>query len=248
MSCALRLAEPSDYVYRVGRRPNPWALPDWSNAGDDRTFGNRWDDPKGHYRVVYAATERLSAFVETLSRFRPDPAVTAELEKIEGDDADPDPAPGVVPGSWMHARLVGRAKISGTYADVGHSTSLAYLRHTMASTFRRLGVVELDGAALRTKLPRSVTQNISRHVYECSRDGQRLFSGIYYQSRFGDDLHNWALFEPLELQDVRSDEVSLDDADLQRALEMLDLQLDASTTESGDVTLQQNGHRRSMST
>ena len=43
-------------VYRIGRRPNPWQYPDWSRANRDRTFGNRFDDPNGEYRVLYASS------------------------------------------------------------------------------------------------------------------------------------------------------------------------------------------------
>jgi hypothetical protein len=57
-------------LYRIGRRPDPWAWPDWLRAGGDRTFGNRWDDPRGVYRVLYAASSLLGAFdgISYLSR------------------------------------------------------------------------------------------------------------------------------------------------------------------------------------
>ncbi|HEV2396254.1 MAG TPA: hypothetical protein VGS27_04900, partial [Candidatus Sulfotelmatobacter sp.] len=45
---------------------------DWSRANSDGTFGNRFDDPEGYYRVLYAASQKLSCFLETLARFRPD--------------------------------------------------------------------------------------------------------------------------------------------------------------------------------
>jgi hypothetical protein len=31
-------------IYRLGRKPDPWAPPDWASAGPDGTFGNRFDD------------------------------------------------------------------------------------------------------------------------------------------------------------------------------------------------------------
>ena len=32
-------------IYELGRKPDPWAPPDWASAGPDGTFGNRFDDP-----------------------------------------------------------------------------------------------------------------------------------------------------------------------------------------------------------
>jgi hypothetical protein len=46
-------------IYRVGRKPDPWAPPDWASAGPDGTFGNRFDDPDTTYRVLYASSQRL---------------------------------------------------------------------------------------------------------------------------------------------------------------------------------------------
>ena len=53
-------------IYRLGRKPDPWSVPDWASAGPDGTFGNRFDDPEGIYRVLYASSQRLGCFLETL--------------------------------------------------------------------------------------------------------------------------------------------------------------------------------------
>ena len=83
-------------IYRLGRKPDPWAAPDWASAGPDGTFGNRFDDPDATYRVLYASSQRLGCFVETLARFRIDPTLLSELAQIEGAD---DYCPlGEVPG------------------------------------------------------------------------------------------------------------------------------------------------------
>jgi RES domain len=82
--------EPDGPLYRLGRQPDPWAWPDWSYAGPDGTFGNRYDDPEASYRALYASSQRIGTFLETLARFRPDLEVLAELEQIEGDD-EPSP-------------------------------------------------------------------------------------------------------------------------------------------------------------
>ena len=77
---------PTIAVYRIGRRPDPWQYPDWSRANPDRTFGNRFDDPNGEYRVLYASSVRLGCFLETLARYRPDMALYAELQEIAGEN------------------------------------------------------------------------------------------------------------------------------------------------------------------
>lgn len=66
------LVRPEGPLYRVARAPDQWAWPDWSYAGTDGTFGNRFDDPDGSYRVLYASSTRvghswgrLRAFVPT---------------------------------------------------------------------------------------------------------------------------------------------------------------------------------------
>lgn len=68
---------PVGRVTRIGRLPDPWAWPPWEAQHSDNTFGNRWDDPEGMYRVVYACSQLEGAYVEVLSRFRRDPAVLA---------------------------------------------------------------------------------------------------------------------------------------------------------------------------
>jgi hypothetical protein len=50
--------------------------------------GNRYDDPAGEYRVLYAAGQRRGAFLETLARFRIDLQLVAEMDAIDGDERD----------------------------------------------------------------------------------------------------------------------------------------------------------------
>ncbi len=66
--------------------PDPWAVPDWASAGPNGTFGNRFDDPDATYRVLYASTQKLGCFLETLARFRLDPKLMAELAEIDEED------------------------------------------------------------------------------------------------------------------------------------------------------------------
>ena len=83
---AIDAVRPQGAVYRIARPPDPWRWPDWAHAGSDGTFDNRWDDPQGVYRVLYASSSKLGAFVEVLARFRPDPHVASELDAIEAEE------------------------------------------------------------------------------------------------------------------------------------------------------------------
>lgn len=193
MSCDVTPVYPAETVYRVGRRPDPWAWPDWSQASPDGTFGNRWDDPLASYRVLYASSLALGALVETLSRFRPDLGVIAGLEEIDGDD-DAWPS-GAVPRSWLAGRALGTGTLDGAYADIGAARSIRFIRSEMAARAIHHGLDEIDAATLRLRAPRRFTQEVSRRIYECRSERNEPFRGIRYRSRFGDQFMNWAVFE-----------------------------------------------------
>ena len=67
---------------------------------------------------------------------------------------------------------------------------------------------------------RALTQQIATHVHQLGYDE------IYYSSRHGYDLSNWAVFEPFAPQSVTIRELDLNDPDLHDALAHLDLRLD----------------------
>ncbi len=152
MTPRLALARPSGSIHRVGRWPDGWAWPDWAYAHDDLTFGNRYDDPHGEYRVLYASDDRAGALAETLARFRPDLELASELALIAPDARDrayPMPAPpGTVPREWLDARVIGSATHDATFADVGQSTSLASLRSALADLALSFGLDDLDAGDL----------------------------------------------------------------------------------------------------
>jgi hypothetical protein len=221
MSNGLASVESDGPLYRLGRHPDPWVWPDWSYAAPDGTFGNRYDDPHGSYRVLYASSQRLGAFLETLARFRPDLEVLAELERIEGEDEPPP----TVPRPWLEGRLIGEATAEGRFVDVGDSASLAALRAALAASAIHHGLDEIDAATIRLRAPRAFTQQVSRYVYE-----QGSFAGIRYRSRLGDDVLNWAVFESAPegrgpLVATASAAIAADDPDLRAALELLGLTL-----------------------
>jgi len=52
----LESKRPAGPLFRVGGDDDAWAVPDWACAKEDGTFGNRFDDPMGVYRVLYASS------------------------------------------------------------------------------------------------------------------------------------------------------------------------------------------------
>ena len=116
MTFELETVTPTGPVFRLARAVDPWAWPSWDQARPDGTFGNRWDDPAGPYRVLYASSTRFGTLIETLSPFRPDLDVVAGLRGIEGDEEPV--AAGTIPREWFERRLMGVAEMVGVYADI----------------------------------------------------------------------------------------------------------------------------------
>lgn len=209
-TASLEFRAPAQPLHRIGRWPDPWQPPDWAHAHSDGTFGNRFDDPQAYYRVIYASNQRLGCFLETLARFRPDLTLLAEFAAIEGDD-DFTPL-GTVPQSWLPTRLIGSAEAHGQYADIYAAEWIALLRRELASTAVALGLSEIDAATLQAGRPRQLTQQASLVVF---RHG---FDGIFYRSRYGHSIDNWASFEPFSLRNTTAAAITPDDPDLHSAL------------------------------
>jgi hypothetical protein len=151
--------------------------------------------------------------------------VLAEFELMEGEDEPP----AAVPRSWLDNRLLGEARVEGRFVDVGDTTSLATLRMALAASAIRHGLDEIDAATIRLRAPRAFTQQMSRFVYE-QRDDRGAFAGIRYRSRLGDDVINWAIFEPAPdagspFVAATGAAIEADDSDPQAALRVLGLTL-----------------------
>jgi hypothetical protein len=54
---------------------------------------------------------------------------------------------------------------------------------------------------------------------------RRGFDGIYYRSRYGHDLENWAVFEPFPITRAVTQAIAADDPDFLNALRILGLKL-----------------------
>jgi len=94
----LREVNPAGTVlWRVGRYPDPLAWTPWPFVG-----GGRFGDPRGVFRVLYLAEQRLACFLETLARFRVDLPLLAELAELgPGEVGDDVPRLGSIAGDWL---------------------------------------------------------------------------------------------------------------------------------------------------
>jgi len=207
--------QPPKDVYRVARKPEPWALLSWTWAHDDGTFGNRYDDPKAKYRVLYASSQRLSCFIETLACYRIDMVTAQGLAEITGED-DFFPQ-GKVPPDYLSTRTMGIATIQAECADLCSADLIPTIRMKLLPFSEEFGLTDVDASVLQCSSPRRLTQLVSRIVYDTESDG------IRYLSRFGHNLENWALFEPVAILSRRTEGLKEDDADLVKALQLLKL-------------------------
>jgi hypothetical protein len=127
---------------------------------------------------------------------------------------------GVLPEEWFERRFIGTAQVEGNYADLYSPAWVSHLRSRLQPLCKELGLHDFDLSVLLQAEKRIVTQKASSIVYDLG-----AFAGIYYASRHGLGLENWALFEfkavinPL----IPVQRVSKNDPSLKQALEILHL-------------------------
>jgi hypothetical protein len=187
-------------VWRVGYPPVPWAWTPWEYAGPGGRFGGRWDDPTGEFRTVYAGQSLLACLLEVLAGFRPDLALQIALGVVEEDPVDaaehPTPAAGRVPRGWLDTRTSSSAQLSGVYAALTRSGSLATVRARFGPLAVRLGLGDVDAGGLKLVDARELTQAVARWLYDLpTASGSPVVSGVRFDSRHGDGLALWAVFE-----------------------------------------------------
>ena len=151
--------------------------------------------------------------METLARYRPDLTLLAEFNEIDGENDFI--ALGQVPSDWCERRVMGTCCAEGSYADIYAAGWVGYLRARLSNECLRLGLKDLDVAVLQQGQPRQLTQAASREVYKAGLDG------IFYRSRYGHDLENWALFEPFRIHGFQFAPVTKSDPDLLSACKIL---------------------------
>lgn len=185
-------------VWRVGYAPDPWSFTPWQYAVDGR-FTGRWDDPVGVWRSLYVGADPLACFLEVLAPFRADPQLAGDLADIREDPADtvdhPTAPAGVLPAQWVQPRLIGSAALTGWFAVPGNKESLPTLRARFLPMAVDHHLPDLDAAAIRIAEPRAVTQAIGGWIYEQADPAGDPIGGVRFESRHGDGLRLWALFE-----------------------------------------------------
>lgn len=213
-------------VYRVGFGPRPWQWTPWDFAVAGR-FDGRWDDPDGVWRTLYVADSPLGCYLEVLARFRRDPGLVDALAEIDDDPDHPTLGPGLVPAEWRTRRRLARASMSGVFVVAGSSSTLATLRRHFLTLARRLGLSDVDAAAVRIPAPRAFTQAVAKRLYSIELDDGESVDGVEFASRHGDEHALWAIFERARdtvtsavLAGRRSSAIEADDAELVRAMEI----------------------------
>ncbi len=117
--------------------------------------------------------------------------------------------------------MIGTAAADGNYADIYAAEWIALLRRKLVSDCLRLGIQDLEAAALQSSSPRTLTQLVSRVVYDMG------LAGVYYRSHYGHNLENWALFEPCRIHRMKSRPITPEDEALAEAMRILGLKFAA---------------------
>lgn len=163
-----------------------------------RALQRALDDARGQFRALYVGATRLACYLEVTAQFRPDPGVTSDLDAILGDAEDdiyPATAVGIIPSDWRERRVVGAAEIAGSYVDIGSKESLSWLRSRLASRLIHYGVPDMDGATIRSTVPRALTQEMSSLIYATAVGHGSQPDGIRFESSHGNGLILPAIFE-----------------------------------------------------
>jgi hypothetical protein len=119
----------------------------------------------GVYRVLYASSQRLGCFIETLARFRVDVSFVADLALME-NGKDDFTAFGTVRKAWLKGRCIGTADVEGEYADIYALGWVSHLRTALAGIAVKLGMRNFDVSSLEPAEPRLLTQRAGRIAFE----------------------------------------------------------------------------------
>lgn len=194
-------------LYRVGRDTNPIAYsyitPD---VDQNDKLGYRFDVAGAG--VMYAATEPVGAYTETVQSFRLSAATLAACKATQ---------PGLmvscnIPADWRdHRRLITFTVPGGLpFLDVDATASHTELTRHLAAELVSLGYEALDVSLVRSN-HRLLTRLIATWTYlEERADGSPRYSGIRFVSKLGDH-ECWALFEGVPIADVETTVIPLND-------------------------------------
>ena len=170
------------------------------NAVDARLeSGNRFDIAGAG--VLYAATEPVGAFAETLASFRPSSSLLAKLATFPAEPGRL--APGVVEPAWRLNRRLRSLRVRDAlpFIDIDDPRTHTYLTRAAAAQLNEMNVGNLDVAQVRGP-SRLLTRAVATWIYsQIDEHGQPLYSGIRYGSRLG-DYECWAIFDGTTIEVV----------------------------------------------
>jgi hypothetical protein len=192
-------------IYRIGRAPEPRAWPPANIEG-------RYSHPEGAVRVLYGASERRAAFLETLQ---------------DAIGLAPDfPGAGVlgqIPDDYFRRRMATfRVEAAEPILDLCSLATHALLRRELAAALLAGGYSgafnfgEVIGSDYR------LTQSIARWAHD------HKFTGVAYPSAHDHALTCWAIFDTAAIILVGEPESILrDDPDLQQAATLFGMRVGA---------------------
>lgn len=186
--------------------------------------GNRFDSPLGTFRVRYFGTTKDACSGETLARFRPDPAVVAEIGREWTGLGFMEI--GSVPADWRQRRLAVQVRFPQgfPFLDIEAAGTRQVLRKELAPTLAYYEHDDLDVPLVRGR-DRRITW-ISQWAYDQAHDdGTPKFAGIRYLSRLNTQWECWAVYEDIELEEIVREPISLNDPDLQRVADLFELKV-----------------------
>lgn len=210
---------PAEGAYRVGRREDALALSWISGPDSQRPTGNRYDVAGGG--VLYCATELQACYAETLGRFRPSPVLVAAL----GLDEAGRMTVGSVAADWRMRRVKVRVQCrqSLPFIDVEDPRTLAYLGEVLARDLSALDIQQPLDVSLMRGLDRRIPRLVARWAHsQQDDDGNPLFSGLRYESKFG-GYECWAIFDGTPVHATETLPVSKDDPALEAVAAMFKL-------------------------
>lgn len=135
------------------------------------------------------------------------------MAAISNSPADNFPS-GVVPKDWLTKNLLGSARLISHpgCADICSATWIHRLNAVLGPELAKLGISALDASMLYQAKYRHLTQLVSKFVRS------EHYGGIYYRSRWGNDIDNWAIFEPWNLDRDLASPIAPNDPDLVSAM------------------------------
>jgi hypothetical protein len=218
---------PTEGAFRVHRAPTQL------RPRDGDTKPDRFDDPRGEYRVRYFASTFRGSFLEVIDHFR---AAQDDVEQVIArtpvlpgtTDVLSDEPAGLVPDAWLSRQryTVGHLLAGRAFVDVADAQTLAVLHRSpdIQQVLRSREVREAFGPNVRLDLGticavgsvgRMITQAVSQAVFlHPSRP-----SGICYRTRFDPDEMCWAVFdERTEMEFTTPAPLDYTDPDIRTAL------------------------------